>query len=136
MEFAKLGVTLTTPFIALAGAIWLFFSKAKQERADQLRKERLVVYRNYLGVLQSHNADDYENPFTSGLELVTKLSPLQDQIALMAPDAVAKASLKLINSNFGEHMWSNGEMVKYGHKLGLKSGTGRCRCVASCNATT
>ncbi|KZY51916.1 hypothetical protein A3734_03730 [Sulfitobacter sp. HI0054] len=47
-----------------------------------------------------------------------KLSPFQDQVALMAPDDVAVASLKLLNSNIGDHYWQNGKRVQHLHKLG------------------
>jgi hypothetical protein len=118
LDWAKFAATLVSPFIALGGGIWLFFIKASQQRADELRRERLTVYRKYLAVLQEHMTADYDDPASAGLALIEKLSPLQDQVALMAPDNVAVASLKLLHSNIGEHYWPNGKRAQYLHKLG------------------
>jgi hypothetical protein len=114
-------LTLSSPFVAAAIGILLFFAKAAQQRADELRRERLTVYRQYLVVLQEHSKEDYETPADAGTSLMEKLSPLQDQIALMAPDAVAKASLRLIGSNIGDHLWTDGKRVQYLHKLGRRA---------------
>ncbi|WP_289080365.1 hypothetical protein [uncultured Sulfitobacter sp.] len=118
LDWAKFAATLVSPFVALGGGIWLFFIKASQQRADELRRERLAVYRKYLAVLQDHKSTDYDDPASAGLALMEKLSPFHEQVALMAPDNVAVASLKLINSNIGDHYWQNGKRVQYIHNLG------------------
>ena len=118
LEWGKFFVTVLSPFIALGGAVGMFFLKAKQERHDELRRERQAVYRDYLGVLEAHSDQEYEDYVASGIALMTKLSPYQDQISLMAPDEVAKASLKVINANIGDHLWTDGKRTRFIHKLG------------------
>ncbi len=113
--------TVATPFIALGGGIWLFFLKASQDRSDQLRKERIPLYREYLSLLQSHSNEDHDELVAHGLSLVTKISPIHDQISLMAPDDVAQASLVMINANIGGHLWSDGKRIVSMSKLGPKA---------------
>ncbi|WP_297339856.1 hypothetical protein [Pseudophaeobacter sp.] len=117
LDWAKFAVTIFSPFIALGGALWMYFLKVKEERHDELRRERLAVYKEYLRVLDSNLSETNLTYADEGLERASKLAPSHQQISLMAPDEVAQASLKLLNSYVGDHLWADGKKIRLLHKL-------------------
>ena len=111
-------VTVLSPFLAAVGAWLVYRAQKKHEREEELRKERSTLYREYLHVLKeiSHETES-ETYLMHGLTVLNELSPYHDQIALIAPDSVARASLKFLNMHVGECLKDQHMLVRP-HKRG------------------
>ena len=89
---------LLPPFIALGGAIWLYFLERKKERADALRAARLEVYSDYLQSISKLSENFSRWPLEKVSDLFQELARHDDKIKLVAPFKVARASKHFVES--------------------------------------
>lgn len=96
VEWGKFAASLSAPFIALGGGVWMFFLKRSAERIDQARDERKSLYRSYLEDVK--NAEENAKT-TKSLTVAGAALKHQELLAVLAPDAVYEASHRFIRAS-------------------------------------
>ncbi|WP_298909226.1 hypothetical protein [uncultured Aliiroseovarius sp.] len=96
IEWVRFAVSLTVPFIALGGGIWLFFLKRSAERVDQARDERKSLYRSYLEDLKNAEKDAKT---VKTLSVAGAAMKHQELFAVLAPDSVYTATHHFIRAS-------------------------------------
>ncbi|MGR3659744.1 MAG: hypothetical protein ACU0CA_00975 [Paracoccaceae bacterium] len=74
------------PALALAGAVWMFFRKLKEDRRDVIRQDRVRVYKGFIGLIDvayAEAGDPHEKIELGGIW--TKLYSEVSQVELVGP---------------------------------------------------
>jgi len=116
MEIVKVLVTIVAPFLALGGAVFLFYAKNKSDHDQQLRNARQEIYLSYIKAMQAEgNLSVDVSEAAQARALVSRCSDWHQQVQLLAPDFVAKASLKFIGLQTLISLKAAGSHVEYVH---------------------
>jgi xanthosine utilization system XapX-like protein len=87
--------TTLPPFIALIGAIGIYFAQRKSDREQVLREKRSVIYADYLSLLVNRKFIGGSIPAQDFFEYVQQLSNFHSLIVVIAPKEVVQASKKV-----------------------------------------
>ncbi len=84
------------PFVALGGAIWLYFLQRRKDRADALRTARLNLYSDYLHTLSNISGQLNKASPEEIVRRFRELGRQDDKVRVLAPMSVAKASKEVV----------------------------------------
>ena len=108
---AVLSLAQLAPVIAVVWGVIVYFRTRIQDREDELRRERLEIYRKYLVASQTEPSVKALTLLSEGLEKIDAIRPFAQEIELIAPDEVAQASIVYMNTLVGNNVSENGNLL-------------------------
>jgi hypothetical protein len=90
-----LQVTLP-PFIALLGALWMFFAQRKSDREHALMEKRTALYSEYISLLGDRNIGSPSVSVNDLHEFLEKIFNIHSLILITAPKCVVEASKEML----------------------------------------